>query len=348
MCPMKRKISLLCCCISLCLLTGCWDIVQVENRLFVLLLGIDKVEDEELDITYAVPDVTEYKEKPKDAFRILNTKAKTLPMAKSNINTEFSRELFLGHTKAVLLGKKVVEDKAAFQKVIEALMRDNELEKNVYLLTMKTPIEELSQVKPVFNILLSSYIEGVSDNSEITAKIFKTTLEETVAKMVENKGNFLLPCAEIVEEKLTIEGVAIIKDYTLLDYLNKEQTEDIAWLRGTAKAGVIDNFVYHSFKSKIKLEKIENGKAYLNIEMLAKGGISGEYTDLTKLEKEYAKIIEDRCSTMINELQNVYDCDVIGINDYMKKFHPKQYEEQMEFVITPKVVVKISDVGIME
>lgn len=100
---MKLKMSIMVFIMSF-LLCGC-NAQELEDRAFVMLLGIEKADDYTVTLNIAQP-----KSDSTDPFIIYSKKADTIYDALDEINKDTSGELYLGHTQAILVNSNMQKE----------------------------------------------------------------------------------------------------------------------------------------------------------------------------------------------------------------------------------------------
>lgn len=150
---MKNKIIVL---LFLILLTGCKS-KELEDRDFVMVMGIDSGEDTRVFLDIAQPqnngDNTDIKK------TILEGKGKTLSESINNINSRTSGEIFLGHLQSILVDDTDTKD------ALLKLVQDN------IEIGRDTPVIKCDNIKKVIsndksNIKLQDYIVKYFENNK--------------------------------------------------------------------------------------------------------------------------------------------------------------------------------------
>jgi hypothetical protein len=111
-------------------------------------------------------------------------------------------------------------------------------------------------------------------------------------------------------------------------------------------------YKYNEFKTKLLLDKVEDGKIYITYEMVVEGSVE-EYiwnkqlldpNILSALQSNIEKTIEERSKTVIDKFQKEFKVDLIGIKSYLEKYKPSIYksiEKDYESFFTNNIVINI-------
>ena len=361
-----RVIALLLFCVLL--LAGCWDQIEIEDRLFVLGIGVDKTKEEEkktpedrYTLSFVSPVVDQVKEGPGPAFKTYKTVNNTVIMSLFQLMERFSQKQFYGHTRAIFFGEDIMKDEKLLKGVIDGISRYEELHNSMFAYIVPGYAEDVFQVKPMFDKLLIPYITGITENSDYTSKVMKLSLADMLIMLADQKGSLVIPKLLPEKEEVKLNGAGVIKDYKLIGYLGDQEVSVYNWLTGKARGGniSIENkdisvaFRHFTFRRDIKLSKIEDEKIYLNYNMETEGSI-GEYTLerrvlddalLKELDKEVEKRIEGESERLVKKFQEEFRVDLIGVKEYLSKYHPKLFktiEKDYEKYFTDNIIINVT------
>ncbi|MHB1392722.1 MAG: Ger(x)C family spore germination protein [Clostridia bacterium] len=350
------------------LLTGCWDKVEIEDRLFVLAIGVDKTKEEDkktpedrYTLSFVSPVVGQVKEGPGPAFKTYKTVNNTVIMALSQLMERFSQKQFYGHTRAIFFGEDIMMDEKLLKGVIDGVSRYPELHNSMFAYIVPSRAEDVFKVEPMFDKLLMPYITGITENSDYTSKILKLTLADMIIMLADQKGSLVIPKLTPGKDEVKMNGAGVIKEYKLIGYLGDQEVAVYNWLTDKAKGGNISveykdvsvAFRHFTFIRNIKLSKVEGGKIYLDYKMETEGSIE-EYmvgkrvlkdAVLKEIEDEVEKRIEGESEKLVKKLQQEFRVDLIGARDYLSKYQPKLFktiEKDYEKYFTDNIVIKVT------
>ena len=361
---MKAAAILLC----VLLLTGCWDKIEIEDRLFVLSIGVDSVElaekkasKDKYTLSFVSPVVDQIKEGPGPAFRTYKTVDNSIIMSLSQLLERFSKKQFFGHTRNIFFGEDVLKDEKLLKEILDGISRYHEFHNSMYAYIVPGRAEEVFKVKPMYDKLLAPYIAGIIENSDYTSKVIKLTLLEMAIMLENQKGGLVIPRINPGKEEVKISGAGVLKDYKLIGYLDDQETSVYNWLTNNARGGDIaveykgisTVFRHFTFDRKIELSKVENGNIYLNYRMETEGSIEEymmgkEILDnalLKEISREVEKRIENEGEKLIKKFQQEFKADLIGARDYLSKYQPKLYktiEKDYEKFFTDSMVIEVT------
>ena len=359
------------------LLAGCWDKMEIEERAFVLSIGIDKAPAEGMEsqgnryiMTLVNPDTAKAAEGKVLDFITFDTEATSYTTGTIQLLQRFSKDHSYEHTKVIIFGKELLEDEILVKDILDAFTRGHQFHASMLLYMVPEKAADVFKVKPKMKSLLAYYITGIADHEEDAARIGKTSFLDFTKSIATNEGDAAIPILIPSNDEVKAEGMGVIKDFKLIGKFNEEETIAYKWLNNKAKGGVVEifkpdyslPFTYFSFKRKISLDKIEDGKIYLTYSMDSEGRVE-EYSlgkklldndKLQEIEKELEGIIESQCKKLVKKLQEEYVVDLIGLREYLSKYHPQIYEVvsqdyndffQKKVVINVEADVKVRRIG---
>ena len=361
---LKAAAILLC----ILLLAGCWDKIEIEDRLFVLSIGVDSVKVEEQQasedkytLSFVSPVVDQIKEGPGPTFHTYKTVDNSIIMSLSQLLERFSKKQFFGHTRNIFFGEDILKDEKLLKEILDGISRFHEFHNSMYAYFVPGRAEEVFKVKPMYDKLLAPYIAGIIENSDYTSKIIKLTLSEMIIMLENQEGCLVIPRINPGKEEVKISGAGVLKDYKLIGYLGDQETSVYNWLTNNAKGGDIaveykgisTVFRHFTFDRKIELSKVENGNIYLNYIMETEGSIEEfmigkEILDnvlLKEISREVEKRIENEGEKLIKKFQQEFKADLIGARDYLSKYQPKLYktiEKDYEKFFTDSMVIEVT------
>lgn len=354
--------------LGMLMLVGCWDQIEIEDRLFVLAIGIDKTEEAEKNVSgdrytlsFVAPIVSIVKEGEGPAFKTYKTVDNTVIMALSQLMERFSKKQFYGLTKGIFFSEDILKDEKLLKGVIDGVTRYPELHNSMFVYIVPGKAEEVFKVEPMYDRLLMPYIAGITENSDYSAKILKLTLADMIIMLSDQKGSLVIPKLIPAKNEVKMNGAGVIKDYKLIGYLGDQEVAVYNWLTGKASGGDISvehggapvAFRHFTFRRDIKLSKIEGGKIYIDYKMETEGSIE-EYilgkdvlddAILKGIEKEIEKRIEGESERLVKKFQEDFRVDLVGARNYLSKYQPKLYktiEKDYEKYFTDNIVIKVT------
>lgn len=115
------------------LLTGCQSKNELENRDYVMAIGIDK--DNGYDVTAAVAKLAGSKDSPNTEENIYTGKGNSISDAMADINNKTKGELFLGHNKVFVLSN----DFDNYEELINYFSKNIDISRDTIIVSANEP-----------------------------------------------------------------------------------------------------------------------------------------------------------------------------------------------------------------
>ncbi|WBW98464.1 Ger(x)C family spore germination protein [Oceanirhabdus sp. W0125-5] len=364
---MKRTISkFILVCIVCCLLTGCWDNVEIDSKCFISTIGIDVGKDIEqikrakeiksdqpfvareikkLKVTYGYPDMSQLgPEKGGTAeSKSLSAEGTSMQDAKLLATLKSSRKLTLGQTKLLLLSNELLKYPEVVKEVMDYLQREPFLNRMMHVVVTSGKTADYISHKPDMEKNIEFYISGLMRHTERAASVMPMTVNEMLRLLTEN-GNVLIPRIMLDKEtnEIILKGVAIIDDYELVGNLSSLETADLAIIRGFNEGGsrlIYVNgrpfdFSFEGEGRKIKILSKSKNKLDVQIKVFLEGQVNGYYSEekvsdlnLEDIEADIQKSLSEECTKVTNMIQRNFGIEPFGIQEYLTKFKPGLWKE---------------------
>lgn len=342
-------------------LTGCWDKVEINQKSFVSVIGIDAGEDigkekelkklksnepftgmdlKKIHVTFGLPDISKLGPEKGGAAQdmYVNSDAYSMQDAINKASTKTSREVTFSHIKLLILGSNLLTYPETFKEIVDYLQRQPALDRMMYVSIAQGKAEDYLKYKPATEKSLENYMLGLMENNQRNNTFVVVTLNDFL-KLLDQNGNSILPSMEMDKDKkeLKISGSGIIKDYRLKGFLTTSQTSNIKILRGEFKGGTkviykdghpIDLTIDGSDR-KIKVRSVDN-KLIFDIDVNLEGQIKNYYAGnklfskgaISSIEEDFNKSIQQECEQTAKITQQQFEVDPIGFREYVEKYHP--------------------------
>lgn len=339
--------------IPIILLTGCWDMVEINQRTYPYSFGVDLIdnEPENLSLTITYPNIKALGKNPsqEDKTYVLNASGTSIFNATRKLSTETHGPFYFKHLRVLVLGENVAKNKKIVNEIMDGLMRDYIINKRVLITVVKDEAEKLLESLP--GNLKQEFAEGtlfglllnVQDSTLFTPKHLSDFIDS-----MDKQSASIVPLLSHEEGVVKASGGGIFKDYALVGYISGQENEALAILDGVAKTTVIDvnyngntiSLNTSSIKSNKKLIPKEDAlKIKYNIviegsiqeyKINEKGPILKTVEKLYEVENALEKKVKEDLENVIQTLQKDFKADAIGIGEYLSKYHPKLWKTVKE------------------
>lgn len=344
-----KNIKLILLLIAIILLTGCWDMVEINQRIYPYSFGVDLAEDEveKLSLTITYPNIKAIGKNPSQEEKtyVLNTNGTSLFQAARKLTTEVQGPFYFKHLRVLVLGEEVSKDKHMLKQILDGLMRDFIINKRVLVTVVKGEAE--SFMKSIPNNMKQESLEGTLFGLLLNPQNSTYFTQEYLSEFIYHMDR---KCASVVpllsQKGDVIEGAGggVFQDYALVGYINGAENAALTMLNGRIKAEVIDaeykgsiiTLNTRSIKSDKKLvPNDEMIKIKYNIEIegsIQEYTLSGGQSILSNPEllNDIKEILADKVKGdlegVVHVLQKDIKADALGIAEYLSKFHPKLWK----------------------
>lgn len=347
--------------------SGCWDKVEIDQRIFVSTLGIDAGEDIErkeeikeiksnepftdnyikkLRVVYGYPDVSELKpEKGGEASeKNMTIDAYSMEDAYSKAISKSSRDVSFGHLKLLILSKDLFQYPDTVKEVLDYLQREAAITRDMLVVVCDGEVKNFIDFKPDTEKNLHDYIVGLIENSDRNSDIIPVSFNKFMQD-VNKEGNIILPLLTMSKDEKGVEllNSCIIKKFKFENILSSSQTAGVKMLTGQYKNGnkviykdghPIDLLIEGSEKKTV-LKSKPGEKLNVAINISLEGQIRGYYlgkefidkNTLQEIEESFDESIKKELERLIDTTQKKYDADLTSIGQYLKKYHPTTWNK---------------------
>ncbi len=331
------------------LTTGCWDMVEINQRLFPYSIGVDLNDGEggKYIITISYPNINAIGKNAtqEERVHIVSTIASSVFEGSAQLYTRLQYPFHFKHLRVLVVGHDVARDGKAVREILDGLNRDFIINKKVRLVMAEGKARDLLQFVP--NAKRQEVIEGTLFSMLRRVRATSRYAPQTLTGFIKNTDNSrvaLMPRMAAYEEDIKVFGACIFKDYEFVGHLGELENMAVALMRGGVKSDIIDSkfkdtTISYSITDTNAKKTLVRGQKNLKVRIDIKvEGSLQEYTlkdnpsfDNESLIKDMEKAIETTLTGEIEKtldvLQKEYNTDAIGIGEYLSKFHPKVWNE---------------------
>ncbi|WP_352420294.1 Ger(x)C family spore germination protein [Proteiniborus sp.] len=362
---MKKQLKLFIILSISILLTGCWDLIEIDENFFISAMGIDiyrgeehsadeaerKAEESQITqkdrfiITYVAPDLRAIgKNATSEEPRIVMASISNNPYETTKeLATRINRNFSFRHVKVVLIGEEVAKNKEYMLEIFDNLGRHEQLSRKIYVLIVKGTAKEIIEIEDPFEPVTGQLIYQILNKKQGSHRYNDVVLEEVLTELYFS-GNALLPRAIPGKGEVKIAGSGIVKDFKLIGWLGEVENIAAMFLMNRVNNALLnieyDNAVvpYVITNSNTKCNISVDGdtiKYTANIvtegyiqqyKLEAANSITDEKT-IVAIEKSLEEKLGKEIQVTFNKLQKEFKADVIGLGRNMRKYEPDLWDE---------------------
>jgi len=292
-------------------LAGCADRVEVERLAHVVVIGIDKEEDNFITVTFQITnpqvgstDRGQAENEP--ATDIVSIKATDVLSAKELANSIIPRQLEFSHLQTLIISETLARS-GKFHKTVSSMVRIPEIRREMNMIISRERASTfIEKNKPRMETRPHKYYEYMLDQWSIWAVVPDSTLNEYMKNLSGELYLVIYATTERTEEKtfedealyrageipaeeadpVQMMGSAVIKEGRMIGTLNGEETRYALMLRQEEKIHSIITSIpdplQESERVTVRLLKNEATKVKIDV--------SGEVPKIEAKVKLYAQL----------------------------------------------------------
>jgi spore germination protein len=313
------------------LLTGCWDLREIETISFVIGTALDPVDDQEIIETY---EKETGRKIPKEMFQMTNqvvipglieggggegggTSPKEGPfynirsvgMTNFKTNRNFtarrSRPMNYEHQKVLIINEELAR-KGIIANLSDFFVRDHEMRRDILVFISQGMGYEILKNKLPLEIMPAISIEMMSDNADRGHSIPpRTFIGELINKITSHQSYIIPRIVKTGGDGIKLAGAAVFqgKDNKMVGWLGEYDVQGYSWVTGQLENESLEAFygpeqkpfVFETDFSEANVDyKHENGQDIFDINIMAEGFFVDNWISSIELDSEetYHKLEE--------------------------------------------------------
>ena len=261
----KNKIKLdkvIVCIICVLFLTGCYDKEEIDNITYVIAMGIDKGEKENIKITMQYFTINE-----KSDDKAGNEETTSISLETSSIlnginmiNNSIDRKLSFSHTKLIVISEELSKD-GNLTALLKPIQNLKEFRPNVYIAVSKQEANKyLKAIEKLKKPNIARYYELMFSSYQYSGYYLTTTKEDFYYKMGDEDISAIAPYVAINNQKekdkkddefvageipekgketnVQIMGLAVFNNDKMVDFLTGKEVMHYLMSLGEFKRGI--------------------------------------------------------------------------------------------------------------
>lgn len=191
--------------LMVCLFSGCERAVSVEEKEYVLVMGVDKDKEGEKawEVFYSKADTSKLQGEAGNIAESTHVSYKVDTLAQSELEdgNDDAKQLSLGHLKAIFVGEELAKDEKEWKRLIEELEKTNEIAKTVLIYICTPNARKLIETDKEISGTLGTYMEQLSDKQERQKKKKAVTVNDVIVALSGRKQNVEIPELMVKEKR---------------------------------------------------------------------------------------------------------------------------------------------------
>lgn len=353
---MKKIMLSIILCMSL-LLNGCFNYKDINKTIFATAIIVDIDENKEPVIymesfkpyrsASAGSDKGErivYKSKGKAAFEALR-----------NAGSSSSYKINFTQCKAIIFTEKAAA--YGIDNFLDFFDRDQELLIREYVAIFEGDVDRLIKIKMKSEEYIGVFLVDLMDNIGTSSRAIKLSLNDHLNKRIEPSHTSVMTVLKInndqIEEMLSIDGGAIIKEDKFVDRLPRTESQGYNFIINKVESGTLEvsnpedenKFVVLEIRHSRTKTKLEYDGSTLKLKKIinvttsfgeAQKSISITSDERDKIAKGAEKNIKTACTDVFNKYKNK-NLDIFDVQRRFKIKYPKE---------NPKDILKNTEIDV--
>lgn len=356
---MLTRCKLACLLISLILLGGCWDAREIEDRVLVAAMAIDR-HPKGVEVSIQVPIPLKIVgsggaagEGGQESVQVFSGTGKTMYEAVNQIQFQVNRRLFFGSNRLLLVGEDLARE--GLSPYLDAFKRNFQIRRKLWTVVIKGKAKKALEINPKLEQVPIEYVitmleTGISDGyfPRVGLNDFYVALANPAKQAV---LNYLDP------ESVRWIGTAIFQQDRMVGTLNSQETLSLVHIRDRQVGEPLSVPCGRSGKIVFTPDKIRR-----HIRVYQKKGpptiqvtldLNGEIVEKTcsddlrnksvrnRFDRSLKRAYQKKAEHVSQLLQRKMNSDAYQLGDTIRAYYPKLWEKidwDKEF---PHAVIKI-------
>ncbi|MCG4583237.1 Ger(x)C family spore germination protein [Anaerosalibacter bizertensis] len=330
-------------------LTGCWDVIEINERIFVTAVGIDLNEDPNIEneylVTYVYPNIASIKDggSQKENKFVKSTVVETPFEGSRELTTRLDKPLFFRHMKVIVIGEELLKKPDKIKEFFDGLGRDPRINRKVQIIVAQGKAKDVLSTKTEQELVVGGYLNSMLKNKQLAARFSNRTFSD-VMKDLQVSNVSMIPRAVPKKDEFKLSGSAIIKDYKLIGWLGETENSLVALAKGDVISEIVnvpykDTVVSYVISNAICKKDVHTDNEDINVDInIFTEGYLQEYKyegETNAFDQEFLKTVEKRVKykiekdleKIIGDIQNKYNADILCIGEHISKFEPDLWKE---------------------
>ncbi|MCM3116682.1 Ger(x)C family spore germination protein [Neobacillus sp. MER 74] len=341
--------------ITVFLLTGCWNRIEVNDIAIVTAIGLDLVEENMIRLTLQVAIPTKLGPagassgggKDRSTF-VISEKGVTVSEAYRKLQMKLSRRVFFSQSRVLLISESLAR-KGIFN-IIDFYTRFHQPRMNSFIMFTEGAASEVIKNMPNLESVSAEETKELAKLSVGLKVYVRDFLNMLLTDGLEPYApQYKLTSVEVDTENesgkiQSINGAAVFKKDKLIGWMDETETRGILWLRNEIEGGVITikvpkekgggNISLDIIGSKTKiLPHHDHGQMKITVNVTSEMSAIENTSKLVlfnpkvieEIQKNIEKEIKGRIQLVVNKAQKDFQSDIFGFGQAVYREYPKAW-----------------------
>ncbi|OOE12528.1 Ger(x)C family spore germination protein [Fictibacillus arsenicus] len=328
---------------TMVLLSGCWDIKDIDKRALPLVMGISKENEEDYKVTLQIPIPQE----DNKLSRTVTESGETVASVLGQLRTNFEDAIDYSQLRLIVIQNNLANNHQELKKFIKFLMVSEDIPSRALVTITDDNVEDvLSNINEKLGVHASSIFDFFNKGAGWAPEIFSIPIWKVYRSLYSYTKDIAVPVVRSGKETvLTFQGAAILKHGKIMGTIGPDESQLVNVFRNNNEKGRIESLGFasiivtnSSLQNKTSMKNnspVVSSNLRLKIYILErKEGIKNK-----RIIKELEKLTEKRFYRLLKRTQGSH-IDIFGFG---QQFHQQiSYHELKDWrnEYYPKLKVK--------
>lgn len=329
----KNIILLLIITILLFTLTGCYDSDGIEDFYYIVALGIDKSDNNQISLSIQIAKTSSSSDgatSQSSEYKIYTVECDSINSGISILNNYLNKKINLSHCSVIVLSEELA--KQGIAEYVNTLANNPEIKSNSnIIISSESALDILNKVSNTGENFSSRLYEYILTSTKYTGYTTDCTFSDFFSKINTSSTQATAIYTKITGDNIENSGVAVFKDDKMVGNLTPSETIAHLIIDGNLDSCTIsiENPFIENSLIDLDLHKIVspdidiniiNNTPYININVdlnanISSSGKTFDYTKTENIEKVEEKTnlyIENILKSYLYKISRDYNSDIIG------------------------------------
>lgn len=360
-------------------LQGCWDRIEIQERGFVVGVGIDlkpMTEEEEeagagprqLLGTFQIIDPSAVQggsasggsQKGGNAYVNISATEHSMSTVAAQISSKVGREPFFEHLGIMVISSEAARDPSAYSNAIDFFLRNPEMRRNVKMLIAKEKASDILATPPLNENYPVIYLDNILDNNRKNSYLLQPKLLGDLHQDLLADYSYRIQAVERSNIGIQLSGAAVFDgtDNTLQGFLTGQETQGLNFLMGTVRGGVLEAF-YEGQPIDLLIDRANHAmaadisnpeKPVFRVAIMIEGALDQsvpgmKINDTPLLRSLFEEKVVAICMRTVQKLQQELKLDPAGFGQHLMRRHyrlwKRDYADKWDKEVFPAAEIQV-------
>jgi spore germination protein KC len=344
----KRTIIILILLLSILLVSGCWDAIELEDRDICTAVVVEKNGDQ-YEFYVEVAGISAKIQNPRSGQEdsqqpttsIVKGSGKTYAEARINLDKELNKPVYLGAVQSLILTERLADN--GIDEYTLRLRQMTEYRKTMDVIVTPDKPEDFLSVQPANESAIGFAIEDTLENLRFLGISFHMTLSDLLQKLSSKNPCYMMNTMSVRDEQITLIGHTLFDGGKRVGFIPFEESRGIVFLTVIGESEPKFDYVVNLEDKTFTLETTQKKRSIkssydgekasfeVNLNYRAVGRYPSQRVTITDQTREELKgklteQIQNDIQSTIDKSQKEYECDYLSFSEPFRIAYPDAYE----------------------